>query len=100
MEELRVEVYAAIDAERDRQNAKWNETPGVWPISIERRLAVLAEEFGEVARAILERDLVHTEEELVQVAAVAVKWLETFVWGRRVVAELERAGAPREETDA
>lgn len=42
------------------------------------KLAVLAEEFGEVARAILERDEVNLREELVQVAAVTIAWLEDF----------------------
>ncbi len=40
-------------------------------------LAVLGEEFGEVARAINENDSkIHLREELVQVAAVCVAWIE------------------------
>lgn len=39
-------------------------------------LAVLAEEFGEVARAVVEQDLEQAETELIQVAAVAVAWVE------------------------
>ena len=48
------------------------------------RVAVLGEEFGEVANAALERvyskalDDRHLREELIQVAAVAVAWLEAI----------------------
>jgi len=37
---------------------------------------VLAEECGEVSRAVLEKDADGLRSELVQVAAVAVAWLE------------------------
>lgn len=50
------------------------------PTSI--KLAVLAEEFGEVARAVCERDYVNLREELVQVAAVCVSWLEGLDAGK------------------
>jgi NTP pyrophosphatase (non-canonical NTP hydrolase) len=40
------------------------------------KAAVLAEECGEVARAVLEVDMRGLRDELVQVAAVAVAWLE------------------------
>ena len=39
---------------------------------------VLAEECGEVARAVLDLDADATRTELVQVAAVAVAWLEAL----------------------
>lgn len=42
------------------------------------KLAVLVEEVGEVARAICERDPEAMREELVQVAAVAVAWVEAL----------------------
>jgi len=47
------------------------------------RLAVLAEEFGEVANAVLETSYgadgdEHLREELIQVAAVAVAWVEAI----------------------
>lgn len=78
----RQEIYALINAERERQNAKWIRPDG-WldPDSI--KLTVLVEEVGEVAQ-----DVLHTlhdppgytspalRAELVQVAAVAVAWLE------------------------
>ena len=42
------------------------------------KLAVLTEETGEVARALLEQDPDQLRTELVQVAAVAVAWLEAL----------------------
>lgn len=71
----------AIDAileERRRQADKWHEPPGVWPCAPGIKLAVLAEEFGEVANALLERDGANLKVELIQVAAVCLKWLEAF----------------------
>ena len=79
----RADVYALIDAERARQRIKWGRvhqwgygdcsSAGVLP---EVKSAVLTEECGEVAEAVLERDAASLREELVQVAAVAVAWLE------------------------
>ena len=71
----RGDVYRLIDLEREQQDAKWG------PASTDASdhycmLAILTEEVGEVARALLERDMVHMFGEIVQVAAVAVKWLE------------------------
>lgn len=40
------------------------------------KLAILAEEFGEVARAVCEGDKENLRTELVQVAAVCLAWLE------------------------
>lgn len=42
------------------------------------RLAVLAEEFGEAAREVVECDRAKLRTELVQVAAVAVAWIEAL----------------------
>lgn len=77
----RAEVFALIDAERVRQSAKWS-GPHSWGsgdcsspmLRDEVKAVVLAEECGEVARAVLDR--AGLAEELVQVAAVAVAWLE------------------------
>lgn len=89
----RVDAYRLIDAERDRQDAKWGEQRDLprllW-------LAILGEEFGEVCKASLEcvatfgdtgfRDreqIVYGEkellEELIQVAAVATCWIEDLL---------------------
>lgn len=40
------------------------------------RMAVLAEEVGEVASALQEERVDHLIEELIQVAAVAIRWIE------------------------
>lgn len=79
----RAAAFARIDAERHRQWEKWRgphdwgegdcSSPNVDPTV---KLAVLVEEVGEVARAVLERDSAGLEKELVQVAAVAVAMLE------------------------
>jgi len=74
----RTDIYQDIDAERDRQEAKFGSQMHPWPIWA----AILAEEAGEVAEACLqahwreEGGLDHLREELVQVAAVAVQMLE------------------------
>lgn len=41
-------------------------------------LAIIIEEVGEVARAIQIRDKANLKEEIIQVAAVAVRWLEAL----------------------
>ena len=70
-----------IGAERKRQDAKWgeqNHNDLKW-------LAILSEEMGKLAKEILEGGEQglgrHGTGELVQVAAVAVAWLEAL--GRR-----------------
>lgn len=78
-------IYAAIDAERERQCAQWGGahawgagdcSSGDTPEIV--KAAVLAEECGEVSRAVLDRDQAAMRRELIQVAAVAVAWLEWF----------------------
>lgn len=73
-------VLAEVRHERERQEAKWGEQtldPAVW-------LMVLGEEVGEANQAALEHlmgthaDLSHYREELVQVAAVAVRAIESL----------------------
>lgn len=64
-------VNAMVDAEQDRQITKFgaeDNGDGKW-------LAILAEEFGEVATALLEHNLDDLRKELTQVAAVAQSWL-------------------------
>ena len=83
----RDEIDALITAERERQRELW----GGWhdwgrgdcssdQVDAIVKVAVLTEECGEVAMAVLERaeepDVL--QDELVQVAAVAVAWLESF----------------------
>jgi NTP pyrophosphatase (non-canonical NTP hydrolase) len=76
-----VSVYDEIRAERTCQDAlaaagRWG-GESVATISDDRRLRVLVEEVGEVARALEEGDS-QLRAELVQVAAVAVAWLEAL----------------------
>jgi NTP pyrophosphatase (non-canonical NTP hydrolase) len=66
-------ILQDILAERLRQLRKWGDqshTDDRWAV-------IEGEEFGEVCRAIFEGDNIeHLREELVQVAAVAVAWIE------------------------
>ena len=81
----REDIYRLIDAERARQADQWR-APHYWgegdcssrTIAPIVKAAVLSEECGEVARAVLELDPEATRRELVQVAAVAVAWLESY----------------------
>jgi len=76
-------IADAIDREREAQRAKWSgdhgwgagdcSSPAVPTIV---KVAVLSEECGEVARAVLDRT--DPRNELIQVAAVCVAWLESL----------------------
>jgi len=67
-----------------REMARWEELKAQgafeWcitdPVSHQQRLAVLAEEVGELVEAILSGHLAGVSTELVQVAAVALGWLQ------------------------
>ena len=69
-------VYEQIMEERARQDYKWGGEPGVDRFDQSTYAAVLGEEFGEACKEWLERDIRRLREELVQVAAVAVAWIE------------------------
>jgi hypothetical protein len=81
----RTDVYFLIDEERIRQQRMWDREH-LWgkgdcsshdvPDTV--KAIVLGEECGEVARAVLERDDDALFRELVQVASVAVAWLEAL----------------------
>jgi hypothetical protein len=81
----REQAMAAVSAERDRQAAKWA-GPHDWGsgdcsgqgVATEVKLAVLLEECGEVARAMLDGDHSGFRTEITQVAAVAVAILESL----------------------
>ena len=79
----RDEALAAIRHERERQAEIWAEphahgqgdcSSSKVPLMV--KVAVLGEEFGEVARGALEADIAGMCVELVQLAAVAVAMLE------------------------
>jgi hypothetical protein len=78
-------IFIAIEKERMRQRDLWGRvhdwgegdcsSPDVEPIV---KASVLSEECGEVAGAVLDKDDALLKDELVQVAAVAVAWLESL----------------------
>lgn len=70
------DVFGDVAMERGRQDTKWGGRPGIDRRDDATYAAVLGEEFGEVCKAWLERDMDNLREELVQVAAVAVAWVE------------------------
>ena len=80
----REEIIQEVVEEWGRQDLQWG--------TVEERvghrtdmvcLTLLTEEVGEVARAINDGEPVHRmKQELVQVAAVAVMWLETLEYRR------------------
>lgn len=77
MSELTEMVLKEVRAERARQDEKWGSQrllpDGKW-------LAILTEELGEVAKAVLEHDDGEITKELIQVGAVAVAWAESQMW--------------------
>jgi len=88
-----MDALQLIMSERARQNRKWgvqNHPDLYW-------LAIIMEEIGETAQAIIDRkgnDEIDTE--LTQVAAVAVAWLECRARKQKIKNALEHY-APREE---
>jgi len=79
----RSDIYGAITAEREVQAERWGGAHA-WgegdcssgTVAPTTKVAVLTEECGEVARAVLDGQPELLRRELVQVAAVAVAWLE------------------------
>lgn len=73
---MRDRIYSQIEAERLRQDELWGEQGH----TLDRWLTILVEEVGEVAKAMQgddpDRVEDEAEEELVQVAAVAVQIVE------------------------
>lgn len=71
----RAAALTAVNAERDRQEAKWgqqNHGDHKWS-------DILVEEVGEVSKSLNEGDPEeHLVEELIQVAAVCVSWVEAI----------------------
>jgi len=71
-----LDILYEIAKERTRQDNKW----GVNRPDDGQIMLILAEEVGEVARASQEDYQSQLRKELIQVAAVAVKWIETLDW--------------------
>lgn len=77
------DATVAILRERHRQETlrlagKFDQTCASPAMESAAKLSVLLEEVGEVAHAINENDSLALRTELVQVAAVAVAWLESL----------------------
>jgi NTP pyrophosphatase (non-canonical NTP hydrolase) len=93
-------VYQDIAAEVARQDAKFGDQ--TWKIPL-MWSAILAEETGEVAQAVIEGNAAGYRQELVQVAAVAVNAIRAhdrqaanFIRVKRVSALLEGVDPPCE----
>jgi len=83
---FRALAIAKVLAERARQDEKWgqrNHGDIAWSV-------ILGEEVGEACRAILEEGDV--EREVVQIAAVAVAWLEAIYRRQLRTRELQQQG--------
>lgn len=67
--------YDALEEETLRQSQEWDDdiAPEVWA-------AVLSEECGEVAQAILNGNLNHAQEEIIQVAAICHRMFHSLAW--------------------
>lgn len=74
-EDMRKVIYGWIDVERARQDRKWGEARGRG-LTNEYWLTILTEEVGEAAKDVLDDAKDNLVGELIQVAAVAVAWLE------------------------
>ena len=72
-------TFRKLLEERKRQEAKHPSSTCASDLIPEGdKVAILTEELGEVARAVLDKDDAQLEKELIHVAAVAVAWLEVF----------------------
>lgn len=67
-------VWRAIEDERLRQLQKWGEQLHL----DEKWIQIILEEFGELAKAILEKNEQDIVIELIQMTACCVAWLEVF----------------------
>lgn len=71
----RQEAMDFVGLELDWQNIKWVRSDGDWPSTAHHKLAVLAEEFGEVAMALNDGKLEEIKDELADTAATCIAWL-------------------------
>lgn len=83
---LRKRIYGKISLERTQQESKW----GIQRHNLSDWLAILTEEIGEIAKAILENkfrdgDIEDVKKELIHAAAVIVSILECIETGKASV---------------
>ncbi len=69
------EALEKVRAERGLQDARWGDQSSKTDL---QGLSVEMEELGEVARALNDNNIKQLKEEVIQVAAVAVVWLEAL----------------------
>jgi NTP pyrophosphatase (non-canonical NTP hydrolase) len=65
----RDKAFALVNNEIEHQRSKWGREDGDWPSTPERKLVILAEEFGEIAMGMNDGDWDNVRVELAQVAA-------------------------------
>lgn len=70
---LRKDLFEEISRERARQDLK-HPYPEGFPKDL--RMEILVEEIGEVSKAKIEGDQAQLRDELIQVAATALRWIE------------------------
>lgn len=70
---FKAETIETLQEELQKQTFKFPKLPGPFG-----SVAILTEETGEVARACLEDDTDNLQEELMQVACFALRWLESL----------------------
>ena len=72
------DILGEIVDERERQNKKWDTSNwGNWNPPSGNKLGILVEEVGEVATALIDNEPIENlRAELIQVAAVAMQWVE------------------------
>ena len=93
-------ILEEIAEERGRQDEKWGADGIVWR-STETGVRVLGEEYGEVCRAVNERDRAAARTELIHTAAVAVQMVEALDADAPLVAwDFSRDPNPREGATA
>lgn len=73
----RSKIFDLVVEERNFQNNKWQRGDYEWVASVYEKMTVLAEEVGEVATGINDKDFENVRDELIQVMATACAWLES-----------------------
>lgn len=71
----RMLIFNEISSERYRQDQKHPAPSG---FAVDLRMEILVEEVGEVAKAKFEGDFIEMRKELLEVAAVCVRWVESM----------------------